>query len=185
MACRSIFFLYSSLSFLAWNSYRPHIWNYQSFSTIQLAKTSCSPRTIWADGASGVFTATQNVPLCAGYRYAFSAYVGYAYFYGPNTGPVFASNVTVYFNDQVIVPTQATCTSIQQCNKPTPQKPQGFEAGFRQITGTAPVVGPPSGSGTLKIVIARDVSGNSAGGPYSYDITAETLLDLITLTRVY
>lgn len=124
----------------------------------------------------------QTVYLCPGSRYAFSAYIGYAYFFGPSTGPVFNSNVTVYFNDQVIIPTQPACTSIAQCNKPTPKKPEGFEAGFRQLVGAAPVTASAS-SAVLKIFIARDVSGNT-GGPYGYDVTAETLLDLITLTKV-
>ena len=41
----------------------------------------------------------------------------------------------------------------------------------------------PASSAVLKIVIARDVSGNT-GDAYGYDVTAETLLDLITLTKV-
>ncbi|KAL8790749.1 MAG: hypothetical protein Q9195_006227 [Heterodermia aff. obscurata] len=136
--------------------------------------------TIWADGASGVFTATQTVSLCPGYKYAFSAYIGYAYFDDPSITPIFNNNVTVYLNDQVIIPTQPACTSRAQCNKPTPKKPVGYDDGFRQLTGS---VTASAGSATLKIVIGRDVSGNTQPGGYDVYHTADTLLDLITLTK--
>lgn len=128
-----------------------------------------------------MFTAAQTLSLCPGYNYAFSAYIGYAYLDDPSIPPVFNSNVTVYLNDQVIVPTQPACTSRAQCNKPTPKKPEGFEAGFRQLT--ASVTAPPAGSATLKIVISRDVGGNTQPGGYDVFHTADTLLDLITLTK--
>ncbi|KAL8710883.1 MAG: hypothetical protein Q9220_004688 [cf. Caloplaca sp. 1 TL-2023] len=132
--------------------------------------------TIWADGDSGVFTISQKVDLCPGSKYAFSAYIGYIFFCCPSTGPFFNSNVTVFFDDQVIVPTQLSCNSAAQCNKKFINDTGLFTAGYRQLTAAAPLTA-TSAFQTLKIVISRDSGKFELGVP-------ETLLDLVTMTKV-
>ena len=116
---------------------------------------------------------TQTISFCPHTEYLFSAWVGYYDDFDP---AIFNTTVTVYLDDQVIVPTQLTCADFNNCPQPPANTQTGFKIGYRDIT--ANVRTPAKNSGVLKLVF--QMHSTAPDNP----AIMTTVLDDITLTKV-
>lgn len=122
-------------------------------------------------GLHGSITLTQTLTFCSCTPYNFSAWVGY---WDNYNSAVFDTTITVYLDDVVIIPTQLTCSSFEDCNAPGAK--DLVQLGYRQIQATFTT--PAETSGVLKFVF--DLGSTIEGITAIY----ASLLDDVTLTQV-